>query len=163
MNRSPRPITRSQSTTRAMARVIRPPRNFPNKQRIAVDRLRQNARKRVSVVLAVDGIEAQPIAMSGTSKVSQVINENSCCWPDPVKNLRKRNGSSATFCLISWLASTHGAERDHDHDELKHDEANAGEVIRQLLERDHAEALKGRAFTPHGGLLPSASPRLASK
>jgi hypothetical protein len=48
--------------------------------------------------------KASPIASTGTRSDSQKMNEGSGSR-DVVKNLRNRNGSSATVSLICWLAT----------------------------------------------------------
>ena len=76
---------------------------FPKQKRIAIDRLREDARERAPVMLAVDRIVTSPIAISGTRKLRNDTNDGSGSR-EVVNSRRNRNGSSAVTSLICWMA-----------------------------------------------------------
>ena len=98
-----------------------------------------------------------PIASTGTRKVSSETSGGNGARA-LVNSVRNRNGSSLVLALISSDAPIERREGEQRHQAFQHAHARAGQMVGQLLDKDRADAVQRRSFTPHGDALPRPCP-----
>ena len=141
-------MTNSHSAVSVIASVARPGEELSEQQRVAIDRLRQQAAHRAAVELAVDAVEAE---RDGDDRDEEAEKGDE-------RRQRRLGGGEQAQEDERVLAddAAHFADRRVDragagdeHQQLQQPHAHAGEVVGQLLHHHHAGAGEGEAVTPH--------------
>ena len=135
-----------------MVMVKSPGQKFSEQQRVAIDRLRQDARQRALIALAVDQVEADADG-NQRDQEREHRNERGQAFARAGKKAQEQERVLGRNFADLLDAGVDYAERHQDDQPFQHDHPDAGQVVGQLLEGYDAKTLKGRAFTLHDALL----------
>ena len=131
---------------------------LPEQQRVAIDRLRQDARQRPAIELAVDRVEAQADRQQ-RNREAQRRREGK----RHAARGRGENAQEQERVGFRHVAQLGERRRDReraegDHEQHQHHHAGATQVIREFLHEHRSQAGEGRAFATRGATLHAAPP-----
>ena len=117
-----------------------PGHELPEQKRVAIDRLRQDARKRAPVVLAVHRVEAKSDRDQRHQERQQRDQRQRSAAGEQTQEQERILGRDL-LDLVDRAA--HDRDRGRHHENHQHHHENAGEVIRDLFQCHDPEAVQG--------------------